>query len=69
MLLGFALVIIALVKIQDLVARDKVSIPRIRDPWKPKLAFLFLARHVMPLDILWEHFFEVWRAHQPRAFF
>lgn len=58
MLLGFALVIIALVKIQDLVARDKVSIPRIGDPWKPKLAFLFLARHVMPLDILWEHFFE-----------
>lgn len=68
MLLGLALVIVALVKLQDLVVLDKVSIPHIRDPLKPKLAFLFLARHVMPLDILWEHFFEVWPSHWQTVF-
>jgi len=66
MLLGLALVMVALVKLQG--DRDKASSssPQIRDPLKPKLAFLFLARHVMPLDILWEHFFEVLEMH---AFF
>lgn len=59
MLLGLPLIIVALVKLQGLVQRDVMESPPIRDPLKPKLAFLFLARHVMPLDILWEHFFEV----------
>lgn len=68
MLLGLALVILALVKLQDLVVRDKASVPHIRDPVKPKLAFLFLARHVMPLDILWEHFFEAWLFSPNSAF-
>jgi len=26
---------------------------------KPKVAFMFIARQQMPLDILWEHFFDV----------
>lgn len=61
MLLGLVLILVAAVKLQDTVrARDyKASLIQIRDPLKPKLAFLFLARHVMPLDILWEQFFEV----------
>lgn len=60
MLLGLALIIVAMVKLQDSVIKDEVNPPQIRDPLKPKLAFMFLARHVMPLDILWQHFFEVW---------
>uniref|UniRef100_A0A7I4FRT6 Uncharacterized protein n=1 Tax=Physcomitrium patens TaxID=3218 RepID=A0A7I4FRT6_PHYPA len=64
MLLGLPLIIVALVKLQGLVQRDVMESPPIRDPLKPKLAFLFLARHVMPLDILWEHFFERSRDHE-----
>jgi hypothetical protein len=60
MFLGLAFVIFALVKLQDSVTHEEVHPPQIRNPLKPKLAFLFLARHVMPLDILWEHFFQVW---------
>ena len=59
-LLVSVLIIVAFVKFQDLLARDKATLPHIIDPFKPKLAFLFLARHVMPLDVLWERFFEVW---------
>lgn len=58
MFLGLAFVIFALVKLQDSVTHEQVHPPQIRNPLKPKLAFLFLARHVMPLDILWEHFFQ-----------
>jgi hypothetical protein len=35
------------------------EIPQFTNTTKPKLAFLFIARQQMPLDILWEHFFEV----------
>ena len=61
MLLGLAFVIVALVKLQDSVTQEDVHPPQIRTlQIRPKLAFLFLARSVMPLDMLWEHFFEVW---------
>lgn len=60
MLLGLFLIIVALVMLQDSVIKDEVDPPHIKDyKPKPKLAFMFLTRHVMPLDILWQHFFEV----------
>jgi len=64
MLLGLALVIVALVMMQDSALKDEVKPPQTRDPLKPKLAFMFLARHVMPLDILWQHFFEGSGGHE-----
>lgn len=60
MLVGLAFVIVALVKLQGSVTQEELHPPHSRNSLSPKLAFLFLARHVMPLDILWEHFFEVW---------
>lgn len=59
MFLGLPLVIVAMLKLRSWDVCDEVKQHQISDPFKPKLAFLFLARHFMPLDILWEHFFEV----------
>lgn len=69
LLLGVALVIIVLMKLQEVVLRDTLEYPEPtfsetlqitnNNSTKPKLAFMFLARRNMPLDILWDHFFEV----------
>lgn len=67
---GSSLVILFLLKLQSLVldnSLDDVLLTSHRDTGsteyrnstKPKLAFMFLARESMPLDILWQHFFEV----------
>lgn len=40
------------------------EIPQFTNTTKPKLAFLFIARQQMPLDILWEHFFEGSEEHE-----
>jgi len=68
LLLGVALVIIVLMKLQEVVLRDTLEYPEPtfsetlqitnNNSTKPKLAFMFLARRNMPLDILWDHFFE-----------
>ena len=34
-----------------------------------KIAFLFLVRHQMPLDFVWEHFFQVWKNSSGYFFF
>lgn len=57
-----------LVKLQTLIVRDppdlaelpesSFEIRRFSNTTQPKLAFLFLARQHLPLDVLWEHFFE-----------
>lgn len=66
---GAAFVLFVLIKLQMLVVRDSPDlpqfpatdfvIPQFSNTTKPKLAFMFIARQHMPLDILWEHFFEV----------
>nr|XP_024397750.1 uncharacterized protein LOC112292983 isoform X2 [Physcomitrium patens] len=64
MFLGLPLVIVAMLKLRSWDVCDEVKQHQISDPFKPKLAFLFLARHFMPLDILWEHFFEESRENE-----
>ena len=69
LLAGAAVVLIVLIKLQMLAVRDSpdlpefpvasYEIPQVTNTTKPKLAFMFIARRHMPLDILWEHFFEV----------
>jgi hypothetical protein len=67
---GISLVILFLFKLQSLVLDNSLddvlltshrdtSSTEYRNSTKPKLAFMFLARESMPLDILWQHFFEV----------
>lgn len=65
---GIGLVIIVLLKLQALVvdnSMDDVLKNRHDLAYQNsakrnnKLAFLFLARESMPLDFLWQHFFEV----------
>ncbi len=67
---GSSLVILFLLKLQSLVLDDSLDdvlltshrdtgSTEYRNSTKPKLAFMFLARESMPLDILWQHFFEV----------
>lgn len=67
--MGAAIVLFFLVKLQTLIVRDppdlaelpesSFEIRRFSNTTQPKLAFLFLARQHLPLDVLWEHFFEV----------
>ncbi|CAK9233891.1 unnamed protein product [Sphagnum troendelagicum] len=72
---GSSLVILFLLKLQSLVldnSLDDVLLTSHRDTGsteyrnstKPKLAFMFLARESMPLDILWQHFFEGSHEHE-----
>lgn len=68
LLVGAAIVFFFLVKLQTLIVRDppdlaelpesSFEIRRFSNTTQPKLAFLFLARQHLPLDVLWEHFFE-----------
>ena len=63
------IVLFVLIKLQMMAVRDSpdlseflvtnFEIPQFTNMMKLKLAFLFIARWQMPLDILWEHFFEV----------
>ncbi|KAG0626476.1 hypothetical protein M758_2G129200 [Ceratodon purpureus] len=74
LLAGAAVVLIALIKLQMLAVRDSpdlpefpvasYEIPQVTNTTKPKLAFMFIARCHMPLDILWEHFFEGSEEHE-----
>ncbi|KAH9554165.1 hypothetical protein CY35_08G049700 [Sphagnum magellanicum] len=72
---GISLVILFLFKLQSLVldnslddvlltSRRDTSSTEYRNSTKPKLAFMFLARESMPLDILWQHFFEGSHEHE-----
>ena len=65
---GFVLFV--LLKLQMLAMPDSPGLPespvltnlenpQFTNTTKPKLAFMFIARQHMPLDILWERFFEV----------
>jgi hypothetical protein len=60
------LVLGILFKLQSLVPAleppiSSTPFPTVSQPKEPasKIAFLFLVRHQMPLDFLWEHFFQV----------
>lgn len=58
------LVVVVLLKLQGLIYHDpvnSVASSEIQKPKEatPKIAFLFLARHRLSLDFLWEHFFQV----------
>ncbi|KAH8953907.1 hypothetical protein BDL97_08G052400 [Sphagnum fallax] len=72
---GSSLVILFLLKLQSLVLDDSLDdvlltshrdtgSTEYRNSTKPKLAFMFLARESMPLDILWQHFFEGSHEHE-----
>ncbi len=64
---GIGLVIFVLLKLQALVVdnsmddvlKNRHDLAHQNSAKPNKLAFLFLARESMPLDFLWQHFFEV----------
>lgn len=48
---------------------EEVTLPTTHSSSRPKLAFLFLTRNRMPLDFLWDHFFQVSSLVFPCALF